>query len=157
MGLLCRRRLNLLQGKNVKKALFAIVIAGASASSFAGDCWSISGLSGYGVRYYNSYEVEKDGMSNTHFVVEFQGDAVRITMLPPEASQRPSETFNCSRTSKYSALCNYSDKYSVHAEFWGINPDQNKAVFSKFKHGSGQYDGADMFVGISEKIPCPTP
>ncbi|WP_076587988.1 hypothetical protein [Vibrio ostreicida] len=102
------------------------------------NCYIIGDLKGFSTRQYESFEIDKDGISSQKFIVDFKGK---------ESSVSPND-ISCFQAGSNTLICaDIGNKAKSIIETWAVYPDSEKAVYTKSINGFGDFNGANMFVG----------
>ncbi|PHX08373.1 hypothetical protein [Vibrio splendidus] len=102
------------------------------------SCFVVGDLKGFSTRQFESFEIDKDGISSQKFIVEFKGE---------ESSVSPNN-MNCFQVGSSTLICaDVGTDGKSTVETWAVYPEKEKAVYTKSINGFGDFNGANMFVG----------
>ncbi|TKF31832.1 hypothetical protein FCV62_01660 [Vibrio kanaloae] len=117
---------------------YLVVIWALLAFSVQASCFVVSDLKGFSTRQFESFEIDKDGISSQKFIVEFKGE---------ESSVSPNN-MNCFQVGSSTLICaDVGTDGESTIETWAVYPGKEKAVYTKSINGFGDFNGANMFVG----------
>lgn len=127
---------------NLKMVLMRVFAAATLIMSFVSSaypaCWRIENLRGYSAKAFESFQVSPDRLG---------GQTFDLTITSINASLSPSNRLSCARVSATSAVCAATDGEKAIAEVWSVDPGLRKAYQVHSRSGSGQFNGAALFVG----------
>lgn len=107
-------------------------------SSVAADCWITENFKGYTSRSRDSFELVKDGMTSTKYVISIDGKNSRVV---------GSNISTYVQTAENSILAVQINESSSVVETWSFFPKSKKALYTKTINGYGEFDGTTSFVG----------
>ena len=120
------------------RTLIAAVLIALLSPSAQAACWRIDNLRGYSAKAFESYAISSDSL---------RGQTFRLTIGTNSASLTPNNGLSCTRVSTTSAVCVATDGVKSIVEVWSLDPGLRKAYQVHSRGGSGQLNGATLFVG----------